>query len=258
MAALDIDVIFEKLKDQGWAVERTKGNHWRAVPPDKTKQIVHFARMAEPRAIKNAIAELKRSGFVWSDELPSKRQPELFPEPPSSTRLVTGKPETFGQALRRLRQDENMEASLVAGLLDVTGQAVSAWEHDINTPITEHYNLLVELFPRLVDAPRPDTRDLSKPDGGKGLQRESFDNFTQPLDDLTPTLYPDIDTDLPQEIYAMNLPKVEPIHVTNKIVRFVKLVSNVKDGDSHDDTVALLKQARDEGMSINDVLEMLT
>lgn len=72
MAALDIEVVFESLRRQGWEVDRTARGHWRATPPDKGKKIVHFAVSSEPRALQNTISELRRNGFVWANNGTSK------------------------------------------------------------------------------------------------------------------------------------------------------------------------------------------
>lgn len=58
--------IFDALAEQAWSVTRTANNHYRATPPDRTKPIVHFSTSEEPRAIRNTIKRLERSGFSWT------------------------------------------------------------------------------------------------------------------------------------------------------------------------------------------------
>lgn len=49
---------------QGWRVEQTRSSHWKFVPPDTTKQIVVMSSTpSDHRAIKNFIAQLRRSGL---------------------------------------------------------------------------------------------------------------------------------------------------------------------------------------------------
>lgn len=58
--------LIEAAEDQGWTVERTKRGAYKLVPPDVTKQIVFIHQTpSEVRAIRNKIAEMKRSGLIW-------------------------------------------------------------------------------------------------------------------------------------------------------------------------------------------------
>jgi hypothetical protein len=59
-----LDIVTE-LKAQKWHVTETGMGHWRAAPPDKKKKLVHFGASDDPRAIKNAVADLRASGFLW-------------------------------------------------------------------------------------------------------------------------------------------------------------------------------------------------
>lgn len=64
----DFRGIVAELEEQGWEIGQISGTHYRAVPPDKSKPLVHFSVSADPRAIKNTVADLRRSGFVWPPE----------------------------------------------------------------------------------------------------------------------------------------------------------------------------------------------
>lgn len=59
--------ILEALEEQGWRVEAAR-RHLLCYPPDRAKEIV--AQSCTPRrgshAVDNWIAQLRRSGFVWS------------------------------------------------------------------------------------------------------------------------------------------------------------------------------------------------
>jgi predicted RNA binding protein YcfA (HicA-like mRNA interferase family) len=53
-------------RGQGWSVEATKKGHVRLVPPDKTKPIVvGSGTPGDYRAVKNLLAQAKRSGLIW-------------------------------------------------------------------------------------------------------------------------------------------------------------------------------------------------
>lgn len=100
---------------------------------------------------------------------PPKSEQSAIAQPVESTTI----PRTFGEALRRARAAESLDQDEVGSLLSVTGQAVSAWEHDIANPILSHYCELLELFPTLSKAPQPHAQDIEKPDGGKGAPRDT-------------------------------------------------------------------------------------
>jgi hypothetical protein len=53
-------------REQGWEIGQTSKGHTRWVPPDKTKPIVvGSGTPGDQRAIKNLLAQLRRSGFIW-------------------------------------------------------------------------------------------------------------------------------------------------------------------------------------------------
>jgi len=81
------------------------------------------------------------------------------------------KPKTFGESLRRQRLLEGLDLEEVANLVKVTPQAVGSWELDKANPVMAHYVLLRDLFPKLADAPAPESADIPKPDGGKGISK---------------------------------------------------------------------------------------
>jgi len=65
------DPVVDELKNQGFIVERSEGNHW-SVRAAAGKRMVHFSYSSEPRAVKNTISDLRRIlGFVWP---PPERQ----------------------------------------------------------------------------------------------------------------------------------------------------------------------------------------
>jgi len=64
--------ILEELDNQGWAAEKTANGHYKLTPPDSSKQIVHMSDSGDPRAVMNAIRDLRGSGFTWP--VPTKRE----------------------------------------------------------------------------------------------------------------------------------------------------------------------------------------
>jgi len=62
--------ILAELKRLGWVVTTTKRGHFRCVPPDKSRPVVHVssAQCAGTRggaALRNVIQDLRRGGLVW-------------------------------------------------------------------------------------------------------------------------------------------------------------------------------------------------
>lgn len=62
----DYAKLLTALTAQGFDVRRTGSGHYRVRPPDSTKALVTFAESStSERAYKNAVADLRRSGFIW-------------------------------------------------------------------------------------------------------------------------------------------------------------------------------------------------
>lgn len=277
MSAYDIRVLIRKLNEQGFSVSQTGRGHWRVVPPDPSKSLVHFSRLEEPRAFKNTLSDLRKSGFRWEDDAPASREvprtaKETFqwPEPCEVTLIEPAdpieamggmvvplqKPESFADALRRLRLAEGATIDTVAAIVGVTMQAVSAWECGTNVPICEHYEKLCELFPDLLLAPEPVTRDIPKPSGGAGSgTRAVAATLSFPSDEPEP-LEPTESTMTTIEASSeTSSPMVSPR--TDVIVRFVRFVAAVRSSENEADFISLLTAARDEGMTVEQILEML-
>ena len=63
--AREVEGLAEIAREQGWRIERTRGGHWRFVPPDPTREIVVMSGTASDwRAVRNFRAALRRSGLV--------------------------------------------------------------------------------------------------------------------------------------------------------------------------------------------------
>jgi transcriptional regulator with XRE-family HTH domain len=103
------------------------------------------------------------TGFYAEVQHLQNGPPEAAPEAPAPT--------TFGEALAQLRLGEGMTQDELGDLLDVSGQAVSAWETGTNIPVRAHYAALLDLLPDLALAPEPPVQDIDKPNGGEGIER---------------------------------------------------------------------------------------
>jgi len=64
--------IISELSNQGWHLETNSNGHYKATPPDPTKKLIHFSDSNDPRAVHNALRDLRASGFVWP--APSKKE----------------------------------------------------------------------------------------------------------------------------------------------------------------------------------------
>jgi transcriptional regulator with XRE-family HTH domain len=136
----------------------------RFFPPDFT-----LLRRDEvvPPATLMAAAGLASAGEAAYEPDPASAV-EPLPLPPEQ---VADPPATFGVALRRERELEDVDQETVADILGVSGQAVSFWENEVNCPVKENFDKLLALFPRLRHAPEPDWRDIPVPVGGGGRPR---------------------------------------------------------------------------------------
>ncbi|MEX0755714.1 MAG: hypothetical protein WD556_11455 [Actinomycetota bacterium] len=62
----DLKEVFREAERQGWKVTQTPGGHWKLVPPDPSKDIVHTGKTpSDHKALANVIAQMRRSGFRW-------------------------------------------------------------------------------------------------------------------------------------------------------------------------------------------------
>lgn len=81
--------------------------------------------------------------------------------------------ETFGEALRIARVMEGMSQSELGELVEVTGQAVSAWENGHVEPVLEHVQKLLVLLPVLQQCAASKSRNIAPPSGGPGITRNA-------------------------------------------------------------------------------------
>lgn len=59
----DVRSLVTALEAQSWKVTKTTKGHYRAVPPDRTAQIVVFSAAREPNTWRNVLEDLRKSGF---------------------------------------------------------------------------------------------------------------------------------------------------------------------------------------------------
>jgi len=65
MGLRDYKEILTELKVQNWDVEQIASGHFKAVPPDQSRELVHFSTSNDPRAFHNTLRTLKKQGFTW-------------------------------------------------------------------------------------------------------------------------------------------------------------------------------------------------
>ena len=71
----NIKALIKELRDQDFIVEKTAQGHYRVCPPDPQYPIVHMGGdSGDPRAWKNNLSRLKKSGFIPSWEEPSSKR----------------------------------------------------------------------------------------------------------------------------------------------------------------------------------------
>lgn len=132
------------------------------------RKLRHFIHLLPTTTQHQVESDMREVGEV----LPPQLAP-ITPPPPSFT--------TFAEALRHERLSEGLGQDELGELVGVTGQAVSAWENDVSAPITLHYDALVNLFPKLGSAPKPESRDIDKPNGGAGKEKPHVTHEEEPM-----------------------------------------------------------------------------
>jgi hypothetical protein len=63
---MNMNELEKAAREQGWETGKTRKGHHRWVPPDPAQPIViGSGTPGDRRAIKNFLAQLRRSGFIW-------------------------------------------------------------------------------------------------------------------------------------------------------------------------------------------------
>lgn len=201
-------------------------------------------------------AQATSDAVADQNPLPSQLAPIAPPAP--------APPKTFGEALRRARLHEGFTQEEVGELVDVSGQAVGAWETDKVAPIKEHLDRLLALFP-LENAPLPDSQDIPKPVGGRGADRDPYVYNEQKQE--TPMQNPPISKPptvaappvTPNAAHAIGAISAHPRPGLDKwaLIRWGRLVHSLKSAENATQFTDFLAEAKDAGMTLAEVLEAL-
>lgn len=142
---------------QQW--KRLRGTLRRLIPSARLREYMGLGSDA-PSTIVAGGAYAAFSGQHLRELVEATAEPETVgdPEPPA----------TFGEALRRAREDERIEQRALGELIGVTQSTISSWERDAIVPVMAHYERLLDLLPQLIGAPQPPSRDISPPPGPAG------------------------------------------------------------------------------------------
>lgn len=103
---------------------------------------------------------------------PSPEPPKQEPKPEAKLAVPPLRPRTFGESLRACREAEGCRQEDVANMCDVSSSAVAQWELDNVAPVTANYKKLLEVFPALAVAPKPNVRDIPVPVGNVGSRMQ--------------------------------------------------------------------------------------
>lgn len=158
----------------------------------------------------------------------------------------TGVP--FHRALRSARRHHGLSQVEVASLIDVSDSALSTWEDGSYSPIGKHYAKLLDLFPELATAGRPDVRSGSKPGTPAGTVTPSPDCSLSP--DSIAALSPK-ETPAPMAIIAMSGPAQESF---KDGIKFATLLGSLATGRDGARVLEMLQIAKQRGLSIDDVI----
>jgi len=61
----DLKRVLRALVEQGWRIEQSRGGHWKCYPPRGRYLVVVSGTPSDRRAVRNAVATLRRHGFIW-------------------------------------------------------------------------------------------------------------------------------------------------------------------------------------------------
>jgi transcriptional regulator with XRE-family HTH domain len=202
------------------------------------QRLRHFVHLL-PREVQNQAAfDMTLNG----QEMPAQYA-AIVEEAPAA-------PKTFAEALRRERLSEGLDQEEMGELFGVTSQAVSAWEREVAVPVQAHYEALCELFPMLGRAPKPEVRNIPKPDGGRGQEKPRTTETTEE----EPMNRPPVSVRQPAPP-PQSTP--QPVDIKGALIRWGRLVHGLK---SHEDITMFtdfLAEANDAGMTLQEVMAAL-
>ena len=63
MPSKEVKDLIRSLRKQGWTVEQTRNNHWKATAPTGGQPEYIASTPSDHRSLKNTVARLKRLGY---------------------------------------------------------------------------------------------------------------------------------------------------------------------------------------------------
>lgn len=222
------------------------------------QRLRHYVHLLPTAVQHEATADAKASGAPLPEQL----------APIASAVLPF--PKTFGEALKRARLHEGLGQDELGEMISVTGQAVSYWETETNTPILDHYNALLDLLPALNAAPKPVTRDIDKPGGYHTGERSSEPEIAVNFYDEQPTKEnmqgsrgSQGHISAPTDVAPIR-PAPKPAEIVNEdqqmrhaLIRWGRLVHALKTQPNAHLFTDFLAEANDAGMTLADVISAL-
>lgn len=164
---------------------------------------------------------------------------------------------SFYAALRVVRIEEGLTQDELGDLLQVTGQAVAAWENGVNNISEEMYLRVLELLPQMAAVPRPSITVINKPSGPMGPTGERV-IIAAPIYDIDDTTEPENDMAQHPGISNTSTPIITvPPKPMSSVALFTKRIIQLKSKPENEEMIVLLEQARDHGVTVQDLLELL-
>lgn len=170
-ANTDYRPIIKALKQQLWRLESTSKDHIKAFPPNLADSMVCFSlNSGDPRALKNTIQDLRKSGFVWpwspkneifnltQEELPVMKAEIVIPtEEKAAEPLMTEVPKSVDQLFSDLKDSRTYAALAKEALLDAQkvlkeANAAATGSEEESDRAVEQMNLCKRAFDKAFDS----------------------------------------------------------------------------------------------------------
>ncbi len=191
---------------------------------------------------------------------------EVFPElatvlpheAPPALKLVRSFT-TFGEALKFEREQAGLELDELGKLTEVSARACKSWEDGDANPVRDNYVKLLDLFPGLHQAPKPDIRDIPQPvgRGGNAGALKPSAVFSPPAPTITnepPKAQEEPDMPEPSTFEAPTATPPQTIRDWTRTVVKFKMDMPEKAQQS---MVNLLENANALGLTFDDLLDIL-
>lgn len=155
---------------------------------------------------------------------------------------------TFANSLRQARSAARLTRAELAEILSVSDSAIAQWETETNCPIQSHYDMLLSLFPQLHEAPRPNTRVMTKP----GRTDQSPIYARSDAADSPPMI------SSPELLAPMNRPPATPVDSRQALIQLGKRIKTFQGAFQDMSSLrALLQSAHEAGLSVEDLIHAL-